>query len=76
MGRWLDRVIDLVRTQEAAADGRAKLRRAMRRASWGVPDDDTTVTASRASSVTVDYHRPRRPIEDDEYVKQLESVRS
>ena len=74
MRRWLGRVIDLVRTQKAAADGRAELRRAIRRASWDVPDDDTTVTASRASSVTVDYHRSRRPIEDDEYVKLLESV--
>lgn len=76
MRHWVDRVIDRMKTQKAAAEGRAELRRAIRRASWGLADDDATLTASRASSVTVDYHRSRRPIEDDEYVKSLESVRA
>ena len=76
MRLWLDRVIDLARIQNAVDDSRAELRRAIKRASWGVADDDTTITASRASSVTVDYSRSRCPIEDEEYVRSLESVRS
>lgn len=84
ISRWLDRVIDVVRIQKAADDGRANLRKAIQRASWGSAaaatddydmDDGRTVSASRASSVTLDSYRSRRTMEDDEYLRAIEQVR-
>lgn len=79
---WRDRRREIEDLRKVGEEARASARRRIQQANWGGRDDEdddiesaTIGTPSRASSVTMEYTYNKRPIDDDEYLRELEKVR-